>query len=131
MRTSFHHQPETQHPNSSPNVSLKYPDIARLRLSATNMEITDYSGSIQRFRIVWIPTYFGRHRAIWVCANCSCGAIRLFGHYGTCACRHCHRALYTSQKHDSNGRKRLAAAKLRLTLGGLPCATLVGACRTG
>jgi hypothetical protein len=46
------------------NVSLKYLDIARLRLSPSYLEITDYIGRVQRFHIVWIPTYFGRHRAI-------------------------------------------------------------------
>src|SRR5258707_12137364 len=49
---------------NEPNVSLKYPDIARLRLSPSYLEITDYFGRVQRFRIVWLPTYFGRHRAI-------------------------------------------------------------------
>jgi hypothetical protein len=55
-----------------------------------------------------------------VCGSCGCGAIRLFAHYGTYACRHCHKAVYASQKHDQNGRQRLAASKLRLQLGGLP-----------
>jgi hypothetical protein len=46
---------------------------------------------------------------------------RLFFRYGHLACRHCHKAVYASQQRDSNGRKRLAAAKLRLTqLGSLP-----------
>jgi hypothetical protein len=34
--------------------------------------------------------------------------------------RHCHRALYASQKNNSKGRKRLRACKLRLELGSLP-----------
>jgi hypothetical protein len=45
----------------------------------------------------------------------------LFIHYGTYACRFCHRAVYASQKYDQFGRKRLQASKLRLThLGGWP-----------
>jgi hypothetical protein len=101
------------------STSQTYPDIARLRLSTFCLEITDYFGRVQRLRIVWIPTYFGRHRAILVCGSCGCGAIRLFARYGTYACRHCHKAVYTSQKHDQNGRQRLAASKLLLQLGGL------------
>jgi hypothetical protein len=41
---------------NEPNVSLKYPDIARLRLSPSCLEITHYF----RVRIVWDTTYFGR-----------------------------------------------------------------------
>jgi hypothetical protein len=51
------------------------------------MEITDYSGRTQRFRIAWIRTGFGRHRAVLVCNSCGRGAIRLFARYGTYACR--------------------------------------------
>lgn len=105
---------------NEPDVSLKYPGIARLRLSTFCLEITDYSGRIQRFRIVWVRTGLGRHRPILVCNRCRGGAIRLFGKYGSYACRHCHKAAYMSQKHDQIGRKRLAACKLRLKLGGLP-----------
>jgi hypothetical protein len=54
------------------------------------------------------------------CNSCGCGAIRLFFRYGAYACRHCHRALYASQKNNSKGRKRLRACKLRLELGSLP-----------
>jgi hypothetical protein len=36
------------------------------------------------------------------------------------ACRHCHKLSYASRQLDSITRKRLAAAKLRLNLGGLP-----------
>jgi hypothetical protein len=42
---------------------------------------------------------------------------------GTLSCRHCYRAQYGSQKCDKTGRRRLAAAKLRLGLGGLPSTT--------
>jgi len=38
----------------------------------------------------------------------------------TLACRHCHKAIYASQQLDSVTRKRLAASKLRLKLGGFP-----------
>jgi hypothetical protein len=104
-----------------PDVSFKYPDLAYLRLSASTLEIMGRNGYVQRFRIVWIRTHFGKHRAILVCGSCGAGAIRLFGHYGNYACRFCHRAVYASQKHNQFARPRLQAAKLRLTqLGGWP-----------
>jgi hypothetical protein len=105
---------------NEPDVSFKYPTIARLRLFASHVEITGRNGYVQRFRIVWIRTGFGRPRPILVCSSCAGGAIRLFGHYGNYACRHCHRAQYLSQKQKTASRKRLTAAKLRLKLGGWP-----------
>jgi hypothetical protein len=102
-----------------PNVELKYPDIARLRLFADQIEITGRNGHVQYFRIEWIRTGLGAPRAILVC-SCGYGAIRLFARYGTYACRHCHKALYASQKQHSIARKRLQASKLRLKLGGWP-----------
>jgi len=103
-----------------PDVSFKYPTIACLRLFASHVEITGRNGYVQCFRIVWVRTGLGAPRAILVC-SCGFGAIRLFGHYGNYACRHCHKAVYASQKYDQIGRKRLQASKLRLTrLNGLP-----------
>ena len=97
-----------------------YPGLVYLRLSASCLEIMGRNDYVQRFRIVWIRTGFGRHRPVLVCSSCGGGAIRLFGRYGSYACRFRHRALYASQKYDQNGRKRLKASKLRLDLGGLP-----------
>jgi len=106
---------------NEPDVSFKYPDLAYLRLSASTLEIMGRNGHVQYFRIEWIRTGFGKHRAILVCNSCGSGAIRLFGHYGNYACRYCHRAVYASQKYDQFGRKRLQASKLRLTrLDGWP-----------
>ena len=66
-----------------------------------------------------MKTYFGPHRAVFLC-TCGRGAIRLFAHYGTYACRYCHNTVYVCQRQDTEGRKRLTASKLRLELGGLP-----------
>jgi len=99
---------------------LKYPGIARLHLSTFALEITYYSGHFQRFHIRWAKTYFGRHRPILLCNCCGRSVIRLFFRYGTYACRHCHKAVYASQKSNQIARKRLQASKLRLDLGGLP-----------
>jgi hypothetical protein len=87
-----------------PDVALKYPLIGRLRLFATLIEITDRFDRIQRFRIKWARTGFGRHRPILLCNSCGRGVIRLFFRYGTYACRHCHKALYASQKNNQIGR---------------------------
>src|SRR5215510_10759714 len=58
---------------NEPDVSLKYPDLAYLRLSASCLEIMGRNGHVQRFRIVWIRTGLGRHRAILACSSCGCG----------------------------------------------------------
>jgi hypothetical protein len=115
-----HAIPRAHGQTNEPDVSLKYPGLAYLRLSASALEIMGRNGHLQRFRIVWVPTYFGKHRAILACSSCGCGTTRLFDRYGNYACRHCHRALYASQQNDQFGRKRLTAAKLRLALGSVP-----------
>ena len=102
-----------------PDVSFKYPDLAYLRLSTSCLEIMGRSGYVQHFRIVWIRTGFGRHRAVLVC-SCGYGAVRLFARYGRYACKACHRAVHMCQRQSSRGRKRLRACKLRLDLGGWP-----------
>src|SRR5262249_60296800 len=58
--------------------------------------------------------------AFWVRSSAGVGLIRFFSLNANYACRYCHRAVYTSQKHDQFGRKRLAACKLRLKLGCWP-----------
>jgi hypothetical protein len=71
---------------NEPDMSFKYPDLAYLRLSTSCLEIMGRNGHIQRFRIVWIRTGFGAHRAILVC-SCGYGAVRLFARYGAYACK--------------------------------------------
>jgi hypothetical protein len=105
-----------------PNTSFLLPYLARLKLTGDCLELEDRAERVQRFRIVWIRTGAGRHRPLLVCSGCGRRTTRVFAkyEYGTYACRHCHRALYASQKYDQDGRKRLAASKLRLRMGGLP-----------
>src|SRR5262245_56183695 len=55
---------------NEPDVSLKYPDLAYLRLSASCLEIMGRNGYVQRFRIEWIRTGLGAPRAILVCSSC-------------------------------------------------------------
>jgi hypothetical protein len=111
--------PRTHSSVNEPNVAFLYPHIRILRLTAYQIEITDHCGRQQVFAIRWARTGFGKHRPILQC-TCGSGVIRLFSHYGTYACRWCHRATYLSQQHNPLGRKRLAACKLRLELGGSP-----------
>jgi hypothetical protein len=99
---------------------FRYPEVRHLRLSNRSIEIVDHHDRSQVFGIQWIPTYFGKARAVFVCSSCRGGAIRLFGKDGNYACRFCHRAQYLSQKQKTASRKRLAACKLRLELGGWP-----------
>ena len=91
--------PRYQGQVNQPDVSFKYPDLAYLRLSASCLEIMGRNGYVQRFRIVWIRTGLGTPRAILVC-SCGYGAIRLFARYSSYACRHCHKALYASQRNN-------------------------------
>src|SRR5215470_8735663 len=56
-----------------PDVSFKYPDLAYLRLSTSCLEVMGRNGHVQRFGIQWIPTHFGKHRAILICSTCGCG----------------------------------------------------------
>jgi hypothetical protein len=112
-----------------PEVTLKYPDLAYLRLSASTLEIMGRNGYVQRFGVAWIPTYFGKHGAIFVCSTCRGGAIRLFGRYGSYACRFCHRAQYLSQ----NKRRLVASASQRASCGSSSAAgqTFTKSCRQG
>jgi hypothetical protein len=99
---------------------FRFPQVRHMRLSYRSIEIVDHQDRSQVFGIAWIPTFFGKARAVFVCSSCRGGANRLFDRYGSYACRYCHRALYASQKYNQLGRKRFAACKLRLQLGGWP-----------
>jgi hypothetical protein len=99
---------------------FKYPFVKTLVISLQNIEFNHYSGYNQRIALHWVRTGFGLPRPLFVC-QCGYSVRRLFFRYGHLACRQCHKAIYASQQRDSNGRKRLAASKLRLTqLGSLP-----------
>jgi hypothetical protein len=98
---------------------FRYPRVRHLRFSYHRVEIVDHFDRVQVFGIKWIRTGFGVPRRLFVC-SCGRSITRLFAIYGTYKCRHCHRASYVSRQRNSQGRKRLAAARLRLTLGGLP-----------
>jgi hypothetical protein len=98
---------------------FRYPFVKSLLVSVQNVEVNHHSGYNQRIALHWARTGFGRPRPLFVC-QCGYGARRLFFRCGNLACRTCHKAVYASQKNNQIGRKRLAASKLRLQLGGFP-----------
>jgi hypothetical protein len=100
--------------------SFKYPFAQKLILSRINIEVFLHLGYTQTVALHWVRTGFGRPRPMFVCSQCHCGARRLFFKCGQLACKDCHRAQYLSQKQNTVTRKRLAACKLRIELGGLP-----------
>jgi len=100
--------------------SFKYPFTQKLALNRNFIEVFLHTGYTQRVGIHWARTGFGKARAILICPDCHCGARRLFLRYGQLACRFCHRLSYASRANNQIARKRLAASKLRLMLGGLP-----------
>jgi hypothetical protein len=101
-------------------MSFRYPWAKSLVISLQNIEFLHVSGYNQHVALHWVPTYFGKPRPIFVCPQCHCGARRLFLRFGSLKCRYCHGIQNASRQRDHNGRKRLAASKLRLKLGGWP-----------
>jgi len=96
---------------------FRYPQVRHMRLSYRSIEIIDHDARSQIFGIQWIPTYFGKHRAVFVCSSCRGGAIRLFGKDGNYAC--IERSICRKNKRPlvANASQ---ACKLRLELGGWP-----------
>jgi hypothetical protein len=98
---------------------FRYPFVKNLVITRQSIEINHVLDYTQRVALHWIRTGFGKPRPIFVC-ECGYGARRLFLRHGHLACQHCHRLSCASRQRDRNGRKRLAASKLRLQLGSLP-----------
>jgi hypothetical protein len=98
---------------------FRYPFVKSLVISLQDIEFNHHSDYAQRVGLHWVRTGFGRPRALFIC-QCGYGVRRLFFRHGHLACKDCYGIQYASRQRDHNGRKRLAASKLRLTLGGLP-----------
>jgi len=111
--------PENYYTDHLLEMPLRYPFLKNLVISRQNIEFNHSCKYTQTFALHWIRTGFGQPRPIFVC-QCGYGVRRLFLRHGHLACKHCHKAVYASQVCDHNTRKRLAASKLRLQLGGLP-----------
>ncbi len=98
---------------------FRYPFVKSLVISLQDIEFNHHSDYTQRIGLHWVRTGFGRPRPLFVC-QCGYGTRRLFFRHGHLACKDCYGIQYASRQRDHNGRKRLAASKLRLQLGGLP-----------
>src|SRR5262249_36445655 len=83
-----------------PNISLRYPQLASMRLTAHNIEVTHNTGRIQSFRLKWIKTNYGYPRPAIICDQCQQPRIKLYFRYGSLACRRCSNAIHASQACD-------------------------------
>jgi hypothetical protein len=109
-------------PRNNPN-TVYCLDSFGLRYGGTKILVSTHAMKVdhQQFRIKWVKTCFGRPRPLLVCA-CGRSYQRLYysDREGRWACRRCLRAHFLCQRQSRLGRKLLAAAKLRIKLGGLP-----------
>jgi len=112
--------PDNSHEYWTLELTFKYPFLKSTAISRQNVVFSHVSGYNQPVALHWVPTYFGKPRPIFVCPQCHCGARRLFLRYGSLKCRFCHGLRYASEQRDNITRKRLSAAKLRLSIGGWP-----------
>jgi hypothetical protein len=80
---------------TAPWISLRYPFISGLRLSAHMVEFA-HSGRIQSFRLKWIKTGYGLPRFAFIC-ECRRPVISLYFRHGNLSCRRCTNAIYASQ----------------------------------
>jgi len=99
---------------TAPLISLRYPQISGIRLSAYFVEF-HHSGRIQTFRLKWIKTGFGYPRPAFMC-NCGRPVITLYFRYANLACRRCCNATYASRTLDERTRPILQAIRLRTFL---------------
>src|SRR5262245_54215102 len=110
--------PRNHQTHLAPNISLRYPLLASMRIAWNAVEFTHKSlhrgveGPTQCFALKQIRTGLGgyfRHAFI-----CTCGrpTIRLYIHHQRLACRRCHNAIYASQTLDRKTRPALQANRI-------------------
>src|SRR5262249_11994055 len=99
-----------------PNAGLKYPQVASMRLTYHNIEVTHTTGRIQSFRLSWIKTGFGYPRPAMICNGCQQPRIKLYFRYGSLACRRCQSAIHGSQACSKDQRPILQAQRLKTFL---------------
>jgi hypothetical protein len=100
-----------------PNVSLRYPQLASVRLSFHVVEFQHPSlhrgqaGPIQTFRLKHIKTGFGvRHASICACQR---PVITLYYLHRRLACRRCHDATYASRTCSKRQRAVLQVSRIQ------------------
>jgi hypothetical protein len=96
---------------SAPHISLRYPQISGIRLSAYMVEF-HHSGRAQTFRFKWIKTGFGYPRPTFVC-QCSRPVISLYFRRSNLACRRCTNAIYASQVCNKRSRPALQTHRIK------------------
>ena len=96
---------------SAPNISLRYPEISGLRLSAYMVEF-HHNHRIQTFELKWIKTGFGYPRPAFIC-DCSRPVISLYLRHANLACRRCCQAVYVSQTLNQYQRPVLRTHRIK------------------
>jgi hypothetical protein len=99
--------------------TILHPGLKCLRLFRSYLELVDIANQVQRFALAWKRVGFG-NEMLFVCEGCDRRVRRLYGVGTTYGCHDCHSAVYFCQTLDRIGRKRFAASKKRLLMGGLP-----------
>jgi hypothetical protein len=94
------------------NISLRYPEISGLRLSANWVEF-HHNHRIQTFKLKWIRTGFGYPRPAFICDQCARPVISLYLRNTNMACRRCTNAIYASQTQGKQGRKALQTHRIK------------------
>jgi hypothetical protein len=103
------------------NISLRYPEITGLRLSAYWVEF-HHSHRIQTFDLKWIKTGFGYPRPAFIC-DCGRPVISLYLHHTNLACRRCANAVYASQTLNQYQRPALRTHRIKQYLTFRPSLT--------
>jgi hypothetical protein len=100
-----------------PNISLRYPQLASVRLSFHAVEFQHPSlhrgeiGPVQTFRLKHIKTGFGIRHA-FICA-CQRPVIKLYYLHRKLACRRCHDATYASRTCSKRQRAVLQVSRIQ------------------
>ena len=91
-----------------PNIGLRYPQLASMRLTYHSVEVTHCTS----FNLKPIKTGFGYPRYAFVCDKCQQPRIKLYFRYGNLNCRRCSNAIHASQACDKHTRPALQMTKL-------------------
>ena len=98
-----------------PNIGLRYPRLASMRLTYHSVEVTHGTGRTQHFKLKPIKTGFGRPRYAFVC-SCGRPVIQLYFRYASLACRRRSNAVHASQTLNKQTRPILKAHRLEAFL---------------
>src|SRR5262249_15214766 len=106
------------HKTYAANISLRYPDLSRMRIAWNMVEFTHKSlhrgseGHTQTFGIKQIKTGLGGYfRHAFIC-SCGCPVIKLYIVHRNIACRRCHNAIHASQTLYKRTRAALQVSRL-------------------